>query len=288
MPAANAAPATGQRLTDRQYLNVVADLFGVDASADVVSLPLDPEHEGFRNAASALLPSDVRIEGYATLAGDGDRQGSTGPASWRADGVCTDYGDRCQRDFLATLGRRLFRRPLSDDQQRRFQHAVRRGPEGGRAVRRRRRPGGRRPCCSRRSSCTAWNGAGRPDDWTLATRLAFLLWNSAPDDRLLAGGRAPGSCRAPACGPRSTRMLGDARARRALRDYVDDWLDAERLLRTSRDTDRFPQWTGALAAEMREEIHRLFDDAVGLAGRTALALARRCCSRGLLRASGAS
>jgi hypothetical protein len=60
-PAANAAPATGQRLTDRQYLNVVADLFGVDASAEVVALPLDAEHEGFRNAASALLPSDVRI-----------------------------------------------------------------------------------------------------------------------------------------------------------------------------------------------------------------------------------
>jgi hypothetical protein len=57
-------------------------------------------------------------------------------------------------------------------------------------------------------------------------------------------------------------MIGDARAKRALRDYVDDWLDAERLLRTSRDTELYPQWTGALASDMREEIHRLFDRVV--------------------------
>src|SRR5213592_3848715 len=49
--AASSAPATGQRLTDRQYLNVVADLFGVDASAEAQAMPLDPKLEGFRNAA---------------------------------------------------------------------------------------------------------------------------------------------------------------------------------------------------------------------------------------------
>ena len=43
----------------------MADLFGVDASAEAQAMPLDPKLEGFRNAASSLLPSDLRIEGYA-------------------------------------------------------------------------------------------------------------------------------------------------------------------------------------------------------------------------------
>src|SRR5436190_5503909 len=49
-PVVAGAPASGQRLTDRQYLNVVVDLFGVDATAEAISLPLDPKLEGFRNA----------------------------------------------------------------------------------------------------------------------------------------------------------------------------------------------------------------------------------------------
>ena len=138
--AASAAPATGQRLTDRQYLNLVTDLFGVDASADVVSLPLDPEREGFRNAATALLPSDVRIEGYATLAG-----AVTGRIDWArqlgADGVCTEYGDRCQSDFFAQARPAAVPPPAQRGAAAPVQHAVRGRPERGRAVRRRRRPG---------------------------------------------------------------------------------------------------------------------------------------------------
>ncbi len=256
---ARAAPATGQRLTDRQYLNLVTDLFGVDASADVVSLPLDPEREGFRNAATALLPSDVRIEGYATLA-----DAVTGRIDWArqlgADGVCTEYGDRCQSDFFRTLGRRLFRRPLSEEQQRRFSTLFAAVQKEG------------EPFAVAAGLVTSamlqspeflyrLERPGKVDVWTLATRLAFLLWNSAPDDRLLDAAERQALSGA---GLRAEvdRLLGDARAKRALRDYVDDWLDADRLLRTSRDTDRFPQWTGALAAEMREEIHRLFDKVV--------------------------
>ena len=259
VPPANAAPATGQRLTDRQYLNLVADLFGVDASADVLALPLDPEHEGFRNAAAALLPSDVRVEGYATLA-----SAVVGRVDWArqlsADGVCTEHGDRCRRDFLATFGRRLFRRPLNDDQQRRFTTLFAAAEHEG------------EPFTAAAALVASamlqspeflyrLERPGKPDDWALATRLAFLLWNSGPDDRLLQAAERQALAGA-GLDSELQRMLDDARARRALRDYVDDWLDAERLLRTSRDTDRFPQWTGALAAEMREDIHRLFERVV--------------------------
>ncbi len=256
-PIATAAPATGQRLTDRQYLNVVLDLFAVDVSAEVATLPLDPKHEGFRNAASSLLPSDLRIEGYATLA-----ELIAGRVDWKQrltqDGVCTDNTPACRRAFLDTTGRKLFRRPLSDDQRRRldtlFDAVAKEGEPFLVAV-----SLAARVMLQSPEFLYRLEKAAALDDYDLASRIAFLLWNSAPDDRLLeAAGK---KTLATADGLRSevNRLLADPRSKRGLRDYVDDWLDAERLLRTSRDTALFPQWTGALAADMREEIHRLFD-----------------------------
>jgi hypothetical protein len=259
-PPVAGAPATGQRLTDRQYLNVVIDLFGVDASAETLTLPLDPKLEGFRNAASSLLPSDIRIEGYAGMA-----RAITGRIDWTQllsrEGLCSDATEKCRRDFLTVMGRRLFRRTLTDEQLGRFaalfEAVTREGDpfpvaaalavsgmlQSPEFLYRLERPG------------------ARVDDFELATRLSFLLWNSTPDEALLqaaAGGQLAGAN----LHTQVSRMLADPRARRALRDYVDDWLDADKLLRTSRDPAAFPQFSGALAADMREEIHRLFERVV--------------------------
>jgi hypothetical protein len=254
-PPAAAAPATGQRLTDRQYLNVVLDLFGVDAGADVLTMPLDPKVEGFRNAASALLPSDLRIEGYAALA-----RAVAAKVDWAAllarNGVCAQPTEACRRDFFAVLGRRLLRRPLAPEQIARFAplfDAVAKEGDPFPAA------AGLVVTAMLQSPEFLYRleKADAVDDFALATRLSFLLWNSAPDDALLdAAARAQLS--GAALHAQVTRMLADERARRALRDYVDDWLDADKLLRTSRDPMLFPQFSGALAADMREEIHRLF------------------------------
>jgi hypothetical protein len=259
-PVVAGAPATGQRLTDRQYLNVITDLFGVDASAEALTMPLDPKLEGFRNAASSLLPSDIRIEGYASLA-----RTITGKIDWAQllarESLCAEATDKCRRDFVATLGRRLFRRPLTDAQITRFGAVFEAVAKEGDAfpvaaalvvagmlqspefLYRLERPG------------------ARVDDFELATRLSFLLWNSAPDGPLLEAA-TQAKLSGASLHAQVTRMMADPRARRALRDYVDDWLDADKLLRTSRDPAVFPQFSGTLAADMREEIHRLFERVV--------------------------
>jgi hypothetical protein len=256
-PAGVIAPASGQRLTDRQYVNVIADLFAIDVTADTVSMPIDPKVEGFRNAASALQPSDVRIEGYATLAGALASKVDW-PKQIARDGGCTDFSSACENVFVATVGRRLFRRPLDDEQRARFQaifdlvkgqgdpftvaaglvvQGMLQSPEFLYRL-------------ERTTSHT--------DDYEAATRLAFLLWNSGPDDVLLdAAGHGELGTAAGLHG-QVTRLLNDDRARRALRDYVDDWLDTAKLPSTSRDSDLFPAFTPALALDMREEVQRLF------------------------------
>ena len=252
--AAPASPATGQRLTDRQYLNVVADLFAVDAAPDLLTMPLDPKLEGFRNAASSLLPSDLRIEGYASLA-----RSVIGKVDWgrllARDGVCADATEGCRRAFFAVTGRRIFRRPLTAEQVARFTPLFDAVAKEGDPF-----PAAVALVVSAMLQSPEFLyrlESGPVDDFALATRLAFLLWNSAPDDALLDAA-ARSELAGPAGKAQIERLLGDERAHRALRDYVDDWLDADKLLRTSRDPALFPQFSGALAADMREEIHRLF------------------------------
>jgi hypothetical protein len=254
-PVVAGAPATGQRLTDRQYLNVVMDLLGVDASAQAAALPLDPKLEGFRNAGAALLPSDLRIEVYAGMAAH-----IAGQVDWSAHaarlGACATMDEACARGFVAALGRRLFRRPLADEEVARFLPifpAVAREGDGF-------------PVAAALTARAMLQSPeflyrlepGRADGYAAASRLAFLLWNSAPDDPLLdAAGRGAQAVRA-----QVARLLDDPRARRALRDYVDDWLDVDKLPRTRRDPERFPQFDAALATRMRDDVHRLFERVV--------------------------
>jgi hypothetical protein len=254
-PVVAGAPASGQRLTDRQYLNVVMDLFGVDAAAPAAALPLDPKLEGFRNAGSSLLPSDLRIEVYAGIAAHVAAKVDW-PAQTARLGACDSVDEACGRSFISALGRRLFRRPLADADVARFQPifaAVAREGDGF-------------PVAAALTARAMLQSPdflyrlepGRTDPFALAARLAFLLWNSTPDDALLdAAARGAQAVRA-----QTARLLDDPRARRALRDYVDDWLDVDKLPRTQRDPERFPQFDAALAGKMRDDVHQLFEKVV--------------------------
>ncbi|HQR31427.1 MAG TPA: DUF1588 domain-containing protein [Blastocatellia bacterium] len=76
---------------------------------------------------------------------------------------------------------------------------------------------------------------GRLDDFALASRMSYFLWNSAPDDilRELAQKRAlgkPGVLRA-----QVNRMLSNANSQRFVNAFLDYWLDLRKVNITSPD-----------------------------------------------------
>jgi hypothetical protein len=74
---------------------------------------------------------------------------------------------------------------------------------------------------------------GRLDDYALATRLAFFLWNSEPDEVLRARA-ARGELSSPAVLREETeRMLNDPRSRRFVDAFTDYWLDLRKIDDTS-------------------------------------------------------
>ena len=78
--------------------------------------------------------------------------------------------------------------------------------------------------------------AGKLDDYALATRLAYFLWNSAPDAELrsLASTgrlRNPENLKA-----QTERLLNDAKSRRFIEAFTDYWLDIRKVDDTSPST----------------------------------------------------
>ena len=74
---------------------------------------------------------------------------------------------------------------------------------------------------------------GRLDDYAIATRLAFFLWNSEPDETLRAAAAKGELHRPEILRAQTERLLGDPKARRFTDAFIDYWLDLRKMDDTS-------------------------------------------------------
>jgi hypothetical protein len=90
----------------------------------------------------------------------------------------------------------------------------------------------------------------------MATRLSFFLWESIPDDTLLAAAGANELGTVDQLRAQATRMLDDERAKRVFWDFHRQWLYLDRILLPeglTRTPQVDPDWTAATQASAEEE-----------------------------------
>jgi hypothetical protein len=102
-----------------------------------------------------------------------------------------------------------------------------------------------------------------PDQTALASRLAYWLWDSPPDEPLLSAA-ASGRLADPAVlRAEVDRLLADPRSRRFIDDFTDQWLELRRLDETMPDRDLYPEYSillhEGMAAEPRAFIREALD-----------------------------
>ena len=218
-----------------------------------------------RGFVEELALDSVQIEGpYSPDTIGSSPQGAGETASRRRLFVCSPTSredeESCATDILATLARRAFRRPVTDDDLqvlRGFYHAGRREGSFDAGIQRaielilvdpeflfrlERDPAGLAPATAYRLS-----------DVELASRLSFFLWGSIPDDELLDVAAA-GRLGDPAVLERQVRrMLADERSSVLVSSFAAQWLHLRRLRSVTPDVNAFPAFDDNLREALVRE-----------------------------------
>ena len=99
---------------------------------------------------------------------------------------------------------------------------------------------------------------GPLDDFALASRLSYFLWNSCPDEPLLAAARS-GRLRTPeGLREQADRMLADPRSGRFVTGFTDQWLGLWGIDSTTPDKDVYPGYDELLRHSSLEETRGTF------------------------------
>jgi hypothetical protein len=184
------------------------------------------------------------------------------PIKVGSDGVATVVSDDPEADaerLLRAFARRAHRRPVPPEEEVRFLPLIRAELASGAAFVEAMRTGYQAVLCSPEFLGLA-ESPGRLDDHALASRLAYFLWNSPPDDELrrLADAGAvgdPATLRA-----QVDRLIDDPKSRRFVEAFLDYWLDLRKLGATSPDELLYPDYylDDLLADSALEETRRYF------------------------------
>jgi len=91
------------------------------------------------------------------------------------------------------------------------------------------------------------------DDYEMASRLSYFIWNSMPDDALLAAADAGQLSTPDQVAAQAQRLLADTRADDTLGDFISQWLELGPLSSSVKDSNAFPDFSPALVPSMVSE-----------------------------------
>ena len=165
-----------------------------------------------------------------------------------------DETDQRIADFLL----RAFRRPVPEGTVANFQRLYRVGLEQGLSTSESMRNVVAGALCSPRFLFNYDHGE-KSDDWALASRMSYFLWNSMPDDELLALARNgelhdPDILRAQA-----ERMLADDKAHRFVTDFTGQWLGLNHIELMKPDPKLYKDYDPLLETLMKQESESFFE-----------------------------
>ncbi len=101
---------------------------------------------------------------------------------------------------------------------------------------------------------------GQPDDFTVASRLALLMWDSIPDKVLLDAAKRGELHTQEQIRQAVQRMMNDPRAHHKAMRYFQDWLHVDRLHNLSKNREMFPDFNDAIVADLRDSLDLFIDD----------------------------
>ena len=269
-PTSGGAPEM-RRLTEAQYRNIIADIFGANI---IVSGRFDPL--GRAGGLSAIGASSAAItpaafEQYDNLARSIAAQVTNQKNRNFLVGckpVSVNAPDRdCARAFLTKVGRLLFRRPLTEPELQRGVDVAEKSVKfsGGFYE-------GLSYALASLLEAPAFlfvtdsvekpsgDGALRLTAYSKASRISFLLWNSAPDTTLLDAAEHGDLDSQRGLSAQVDRLLASPKLKAGARAFFTDMLSLDDFDSLSKDPVLYPAFTLAAVNDARESTLRTITD----------------------------
>ncbi|MEC8424205.1 MAG: DUF1592 domain-containing protein, partial [Myxococcota bacterium] len=261
-PPPTLPPPRLRRLTAPQYENTIADLFGEDI---VLPTALEPDlrDAGLQSvgaSATSLSPRGVeQYEDAAFLIAEQVVDHPDRLATWLRCAPASPDDPTCATEFVEALGRRAWRRALRAEEVSTLVglHTEVGGDTGDFEV------GAMYVIAALLQSpyFVYRVELGEPDasgsrvltDVELASRMSYLLWNTTPDETLLAAAEAGELASPEGLRAEAERMLADARGRIGIGNLFTEILELDLLDDASKDPMLFPAASPEVAPAARAE-----------------------------------
>ncbi len=171
-------------------------------------------------------------------------------------------GDPVDLQGLRHFARRAFRRPVSDNELAPFAMLARTHPEGTRAA-------VEAILCSP-YFLYLYENEGKLDDYALASRLSYFLWNTQPDAALMQLAEQGSLGKPGVLAEQLERMLRDRRSDEFVRSFVWEWLNLENTREMPPDAEKFYEYyrrqiAVAMIGETEAFFRYLLDENLSLA-----------------------
>jgi hypothetical protein len=266
-----------RRLTRAQFRNAIRDVFGVEV--DVNAIVADSWDGHFAVVgAKTVSTTELGVEQYNAAVESAVHAVFDDQARRSALIGCTPSGatnDACVRGFIETLGRRAWRRPLDVTEVNRFvavaESAAAELGSGFDGVRWATVALFTSPNFLYRPELGApgTGGALRFTGFEMASRLAFLVWNSLPDETLLDEAEAGTLDTADGVRAAAERLLDSPAGREAVGGFADEYLRLDRIAAQAKDLGLYPAYDAALQAGMIRDLRGTWET-IALDDRTSI------------------
>lgn len=257
-----------RKVTESQYRHTIADFFGPDIKISARFEPMQRVDRLLALGSAQQSLTSSGFEQYFALAASiadqvlGEKKRATTVACKPADATKPD--DVCAHEFLASIGEKLFRRPLA---------------EGEVASRVKVAAGGAQQAndfyAGLKLALTSLLMAPdflyrielaepdpenpkryRLDAYTKASRLSYLLWDSAPDAALLATARSGAIHTDAGLKQQVARMIASPRFDEGARAFFTDMFQLDGFDNLAKDATIYPKFNQAVSDGAKEQTLR--------------------------------